>query len=153
MYYGPPGLGATLAQQQASETFAHAQGPHPTAGSAELATAMDQLANSMGAAGTGSGGEMPLLILVVSDGDGKVQMTALNASGALFGGFFKAADPNAKGARSGGQIPGLGDQAVRLPKLGLNVLQGDTIVRVVAGPIPDADAKTIEIARTVLKRL
>jgi len=50
-------------------------------------------------------------------------------------------------------IPGLGDRAVRLPKLGLNVLQGETLVRVVAGPVPHAKEKTIEIARVVLKKL
>jgi len=50
-------------------------------------------------------------------------------------------------------IPGLGDRAVRLPKMGLNVLPGETLVRVIVGPVPDAKAKTIEIAREVLKKL
>jgi len=51
-------------------------------------------------------------------------------------------------------VPGsLGDQAVRFPKLGLNVLAGETFIRVVVGPVPDADPKSIAIARAVLKQL
>jgi hypothetical protein len=155
MYYGPPGLSAKLAQKQAAGTFKRAQAPNSTVGGMEVATAVDQLANSLGAAAgqTGSGGEMPLLILIVSDDDGRSQMTALNASNALFSGIFKAAEPDVKGARFGAPIQGLGDQAVRLPKLGLNVLQGDTLIRIISGPVPDADPKTIDLARLLLNRL
>jgi len=154
MYYGPPGLSAKLAQEQAAGTFKRAQAPNSNVGGTEIANAVDQLANSLGATAgqTGNGGEMPLLILAVDD-DGKAPMAAVNASNALFSGFFKAAEPDNKKAGFGAPIQGLGDQAVRLPKLGLNVLQGDTLIRLVPGPIPDADAKTIDLARLVLKKL
>jgi hypothetical protein len=68
-------------------------------------------------------------------------------------GIFKDAKPDAKGEQFGAQIKGLGDQAVRVPKLRLNVLQGDTFIRIIAGPVADADAKSIDLARLVLKRL
>jgi len=154
-YYGPAGLSAKLAQDQASDTFKRVQQPDSKVGGTEITNAVDQLASSIAAASdqTGSGGEMPLLMLVVGDDDGKSQMIALNASNALFSGFFNAAEPDVKGPKFGAQIKGLGDQAVRLPKLGLNVLQGETLVRIITGPVPGADAKSIDIARFVLKRL
>ena len=85
------------------------------------------------------------------DPDGRAQMTALTASGAIFGGIYKAAE--AKGMAFGGEVPNLGDKAVRLPKLGLNVLQGEILIRVIPGPFPDSDKKAIEIARIVLPRI
>ena len=48
------------------------------------------------------------------------------------------------------EISGLGDRAVRFANLGLNVMKGGTIIRIVAGPIPDPNAKTIAIARAIL---
>lgn len=154
-YYGPPGLSAKLAQDQAADTFKRAQAPGAKPGGMEVANGVGALIDSLGAAAgqTGSGGEMPLLMLVVSDGDGRSVMAAQNATNALFSGIFKAAEPDAKEGQFSGQIKGLGDQAVRVPKLGLNVLQGDTIIRIIAGPVPGADAKSIDLARLVLKRL
>ena len=154
-YYGPPGVYAKLAQVQASDAIKRAGAPGATAGGMEVANALGALVDSAGAAAgqTGSGGEMPLLMLIVSDGDGRSVMAAQNAANALFSGIFKAAEPDAKGTQFGAPIKGLGDQAVRVPKLGLNVLQGDTIIRIIAGPVPDADAKSIDLARLVLKRL
>jgi hypothetical protein len=35
----------------------------------------------------------------------------------------------------------------------LNVLQGNTLIRLVPGPVPDANAKSIAIARAVLPKL
>jgi hypothetical protein len=95
---------------------------------------MGGLIDSLGAAAgrTGSG-EMPLLMLVVSDENARSVMAPQNANNALFSGIFKAAEPDAKGAQFGGQI--------------------DTLIRIIAGPVPDADAKSIDLARLVLKRL
>jgi hypothetical protein len=154
MYYGPPGLSAKLAGDQASDVYKRAQAPGSKVGAADMATAMDQLANNLGAAAgqTGSGGDLPLLMLTIEE-DGKGAMMGLNASAALIGGIAHAADPEGHSTSVGGQIKGLGDQAVRLPKLGLHVLQGDTVIGIIAGPVPGADAKTIDIARLVLKRL
>jgi hypothetical protein len=98
----------------------------------------------------GIGGEAPLLTLVVGS-DGKTQMAALKANQALFGGIMKGASEGKE--TFGSKIEGLGDSAVRLPMLGLNVLRGDVIVRVVPGPVPNADAKCIAIARAVLRQL
>ncbi len=118
----------------------------------EITNTVDQLANNLGGATapTGTGGDKPLLMLIVGN-DGKAQMSALNAAGAIFSGFTARAGTNALIMST--KIPGLGDQAVRMPKLGLNVLQGENIVRIIAGPVPDADAKTIEIARAVLPKI
>ncbi len=151
-YYGPAGLSAQLAQQQAASTFHRAEAPGSNVSANEITNSVDQLASNLAASGarTGTGGEMPLLMLIVGT-DGKTQMNALNAAGAIFGGIASGA--NAKGLTMSTKIPGLGDQAVRMPKLGLNVLQGDNFVRIIAGPVPDADAKTIEIARAVLPKI
>lgn len=154
LYYGPPGLSRKLAQERFSDEFKRGQTLGSEVRPTELATAAEQLASNFGAAAgqAGSGGEMPLLMLSVEE-DGKGAMTALNMTEALASGIAHAADPEGKAPRVVGQIKGLGDQAVQLPKLGLHVMQGDTVIGLLAGPIPDADAKTIEIARLVLKRL
>jgi hypothetical protein len=155
MYMGPAGLSAKLAEDQAHSTFKNAQSSHPQANAADITNAVDQLGSSIaggsGMQGAGVDGEMPLLMLSVTD-DGKGAMAGLNATNALFSGIYRAAAPDAKNARFGAQIKGLGDQAVRLPKLGLNVLQGDTVIGLIPGPIPGADSKTIAIARLVLGR-
>jgi hypothetical protein len=151
MYFGPAGLSAKLAQDQASGTFKRAQVPGAKVDSNEVATSVDQLVNSIGAQSgqTGSGGELPLLILSI-DADGKPQMAAISASKAIFSGIGKAADGT---GGFGADIPGLGDKAVRVPKLGLNVLDGETFVRIIPGPFPDSDTKTIAVARAVLHKL
>ena len=95
----------------------------------------------------------PVAVMLTVDDDGKGARVGLNATNALFTGIYRAAAPDAKDARFGAQIKGLGDQAVRLPKLGLNVLQGDTVIGIISGPVPDSDAKSVAIARVVLKRL
>ena len=151
LYYGPPGLAVKLAQEQASGTFHRVQAPGAQVNPTEVANSVDQLVNSRaGQTGQNGSAELPLLLLAV-DADGRTQMAALSASRAIFGGIGKAADP--KGQGFGADIPGLGDKAIRLPKLGLNVLQGSIIVRVVPGPFPDADAKTISVARAVLPKI
>src|SRR5271157_208082 len=151
LYYGPAGLNAKLAKEQAASTFRKAQTPGSNVEGSEVATAVDQLANSLGAAEgtTGSGGEAPLLMVMV-DPDGKIQMTALSTAKTLFSGFGEAS--GSKGMSMGTEISGLGDRAIRLPKLGLHVLKGEILVRIIAGPVPDADAKTLNVARAVLKK-
>jgi hypothetical protein len=152
VYYGPPGLAAKLAQTQASGTFHRAGSPGAQVNATEVTNSMDQLVNSLAAqAGqTGSDGELPLLMLGI-DANGRAQMTAVRATKAIFGGIGKGAD--AKGLSFGADIPGLGDNAVRVPKLGLNVLQGEILIRIIPGPFPDADAKTIAVAKAVLPKI
>jgi len=147
-YYGPAGLGKQLAEQQASSTFQRAGAPGANVSPTEVANSMDQLVNNLGVAPGVPGGEAPLLMLIVGN-DGKPQMAALEATGAIFGGITS----DAKGLKMSTKVPGLGDDAIRLSKLGLNVRKGDQLLRLIAGPVPDADAKTVEIARTVLPRL
>jgi hypothetical protein len=151
LYYGPAGLSAKLAKEQAASTFRNVQKPGSNVGGSEVATAVDQLANSLGSAEgtTGSGGEAPLLMVMV-DPDGKIQMTALSTAKTLFSGFGDTS--GSKGMSMGTEISGLGDRAIRVPKLGLNVLKGGILVRIIAGPVPDADAKTINVAHAVMKK-
>jgi len=151
-YFGPPGLSARLAQQQAAGTFQRAQAPGSKVGGGDVANAVDQLVNNLGtgAGQTGSGGEMPLLMLIVGT-DGKAQMTALSATKAIFTGIFEASGEKGMSVRA--DVPGLGDRAIRVPKLGLNVLKGDVLMRITAGPVPDADAKTVDVARAVLPKI
>ena len=150
LYYGPPGLAAKLARDQASGAVHRAGAPGAQVNPTEVTNSMDQLVNSLAAqAGqTGSHGELPLLIFAI-DPDGRTQMAAVRATKALFSGIGK----DAKGLSFGADIPGLGDGAVRVPKLGLNVLQGGILIRIVPGPFPDADAKTIAIAKAVLPKI
>ncbi|HEX3742603.1 MAG TPA: hypothetical protein VHW09_01680 [Bryobacteraceae bacterium] len=154
MYYGPSGLAAKLAADHAASVYQRAQAPGGQVSAPEMATAAEQLVGSLGAAsgGAGSGGEMPLLMLSVEE-DGRGAMAALNVTAALAGGIAHAADPEGKAPAVSGHIKGLGDQAVLLPKLGLHVLQGDTVVGLLAGPVPGADSKTVAIAHLVIKRL
>jgi hypothetical protein len=79
-------------------------------------------------------------------------MTALTATKAIFGGIGKDSGGGGTGG-FGADIPGLGDRAVRLANLGLNVLQGNALIRLIPGPVPDANNKTIAIARTILPKL
>jgi hypothetical protein len=79
----------------------------------------------------------------IAVGDGPAQMTAILAGKALLSGLKGAAE----------EIPGLGDRAVRLGNLGLNVLKGDTLIRILPGPVPDANGKCILLARTMLPRM
>jgi hypothetical protein len=37
--------------------------------------------------------------------------------------------------------------------MGLNVLKGETLIRIIPGPIPEANAKTIDVARAVLEKM
>jgi len=151
-YFGPAGLSAKLAEQLSSNTFQKVQTPGSGVKEPEIANALQQMGDSMqgGEGIENSHGETPLLTLIF-DADGKPQMTALTMSKALFNGIGKAAG-DTEGVM-GADIPGLGDRAVRLQRLGLNVLKGDLLVRIMAGPVPDPDAKTVAVARAVLNKL
>lgn len=147
VYYGPAGLSAKLAQEDTASTLKRAQAPGSQVGGGEVADAVTKLLGSAAAANGqgGSGGEAALLTVVVADG-GKAQMAAL---GILIGGIGQV-DAFKGGAA---EIPNLGDRAVRLANLGLNVLKGDTIIRIIPGPLPDANEKAIAVAREILPRL
>lgn len=143
-YYGPPGLSMRLAKANTESTFQEIQKPGSKAGGAAVADAVTNMLGSVAAAAgkNGSQGEAPLLILII-EGDGQSQFTAMNATKSIFGGI-----PGV-----GADIPGLGDHAIRLANLGLNVLKGDTIIRIVPGPLPDANNRTVALARDILSKL
>jgi hypothetical protein len=159
LYYGPAGLSGKLAQKGTANLMKQIQQPGAQVNGNDLADSLSKLmgglAGQAGAAGggaaPGSSGDVPLLTFVVDGEDGKPQMTALTATKAIFGGIGKTASGGTQGF--GADIPGLGDRAVRLANLGLNVLQGNTLIRLVPGPVPDANAKTIAIARAILPKL
>ena len=148
LYYGPPGLAAKLAEERMSGAMKKAEGGQ----SMEVSDfeSMDEFVKKFAPEMVHDNGETPLLMIVVNH-DGREAFTALAASNAIFSGIFKAAE--AKGISFSHEVPGLGDKALRMPKLGLNVLKGDVVVSVMPGPIADSNAKSIQIARTVLERL
>jgi len=151
VYYGPPGLSANLARERVSTSMKRLEkggGVRVT----ELES-LEQVARDLGLASgstEGAQSEMPLLMLGVIP-DGRAQMTAVTASTALFGGIYKAASEG--GATFSAEVPNLGEKAVRVPKLGLNVLEGDTLIRVIPGPVPSGEEKAIEIARMLLGKI
>lgn len=151
-YFGPAGLSSKLTDQLASNTFQKMKTPGSEVKEPEIANALAQMGDRMqgGQGVTNSHGETPLLI-VVFDEDGKPQMTALTMSKALFNGIGKAAGDTE--GPMGADIPGLGDRAVRLQRLGLNVLKGDLLVRIIAGPVPDPDQKSLAVARAIMSKL
>jgi hypothetical protein len=50
-------------------------------------------------------------------------------------------------------ISNLGDRAIRLANLGLNVLKGNTMIRLIPGPIPGANERAIAVARAIMPRI
>ena len=159
LYYGPAGLSGKLAQEGTADLLKQIQKPGAQVTGNDVADSLSKLVGGLaaqtGAAGAGavpgSSGDVPLLTFVADGEDGKTQMTALTATKAIFGGITKGATDGKEGF--GADIPGLGDRAVRLANLGLNVLQGNTLIRLVPGPVPDANTKSIAIARTILPKL
>jgi hypothetical protein len=158
LYYGPAGLSGKLAQEGTANLMKQLQQPGAKVNGNDVTDSLSKLmgglaaqAGATGAGATaGSSGDVALLTFAI-DGDGKPQMTALTATKAIFGGIGKAASDGTQGF--GADIPGLGDRAVRLASLGLNVLQGNTLIRLIPGPVPDANDKTIAIARAILPKL
>ena len=158
VYYGPAGLSGKLAQEGTADLLKQMQKPGAQVNGNDVADSLSKLVGGLAAAGAaesggaaGSNGDVPLLTFVVEGGDGKAQMTAITATKAIFGGIGKAASDGKEGF--GADIPDLGDRAVRLAGVGLNVLQGNTLIRLVPGPVPDANAKAITIARAILPKL
>jgi hypothetical protein len=152
LYYGPPGLAEKLGAQGVSEMMGRAKAGAQMNGG----DVADTMTKMMGAAAARSGengnpgGEAPLLTLLI-DPDGRPQMTAVAMSKGIFGGI--AAGAGAKNAGLGADIPNLGDRAIRLGPLGLNVLKGDTVIRIIVGPVPGGNEKSIAIARVLLPRV
>jgi hypothetical protein len=150
LYFGPAGLALKLAQEHTQSTIKKAEAPGAAVPAGEMATAVDNLLNAAAAGSTGqTGGEQPLLMLMI-DPDGKAQLAAMNIAKGIFGGIAKGSGADFS---MGTEISGLGDRAIRLPKLGLNVLKGEVLIRIIPGSVPDADTKTINIARTVLTKI
>jgi hypothetical protein len=154
LYYGPPGLAEKLGEQGTSEMMAKAKAGVQMNGG----DVADTVTRMMGAAAAKSGengtpgGEAPLLTLLI-DPDGRPQMTAVAISKGIFGGIGRGSGAGAASAGLGADIPNLGDRAIRLGPLGLNVLKGDTVIRIIMGPVPDANDKSIAIARVLLPRV
>ena len=150
LYFGPPGLAEKLATQGASEMMDKAKSGVQMNGG----DVADTMTKMLGAAAASSGqngttsGEAPLLTFLI-DADGRAQMTAVAASKSIFGGIGKASG----GGGLGADIPNLGDRAIRIGPLGLNVLKGDTVIRIIVGPVPGANDKSVAIARAVLPRI
>lgn len=151
LYFGPPGLALKLAQEHTQNTMKKAEAPGAAVPAGEMATAVDNLLNAAAAGSNAqTGGEQPLLMLMI-DGDGKAQLAAMNIAKGIFGGIAKGS--GGADFSMGTEISGLGDRAIRLPKLGLNVLKGEVLIRIVPASLPDADTKTINIARAVLGKI
>ena len=150
LYFGPPGLAEKLATEGTSAMMDQAKAGAQLNGG----DVADTVTKMLGAATANSGqngipgGEAPLLTFLV-DPDGRAQMTAVAASKSIFGGIGKASG----GGGLGADIPNLGDRAIRLGPLGLNVLKGNTVIRIVMGPVPHANDKSVAIARAVLPRV
>jgi hypothetical protein len=146
LYYGPPGLSEKLARADTSSTLKRAQVPGSTVGSGEVADSVTKLMGSIASAQQPGGGDAPLLIFVVEWEDGKAQMTAMsimNAGVSRVDAFKGGSD----------DIPNLGDRAIRLANLGLNVLKGNVLIRIVPGPVPGANEKAVALARVIVPRL
>jgi hypothetical protein len=153
MFFGPAGLAAKLAQENAAGQIKQADAPGGKVNPGDMATAMEQVLASSGAAQgvTGSGSEAFLVMLTLNP-DGKSVVTAMGIANGIFGGIAQAAGAG-KNSTGFDEVPGLGDRAIRSPKLGLTVLKGDLAIGVIPGPLPDANAKTISVARAVLAKL
>jgi hypothetical protein len=150
LYFGPPGLAEKLAKQGTSEMFDQAKAGAQLNGGDVADTVTKMLAASGASSGENGipGGEVPLLTFLV-DPDGRAQMFAVAATKGIFGGIGKESG----GGGLGADIPNLGDRAIRLGPLGLNVLKGNTVMRIIVGPVPDANDKSVAIARAVFPRI
>ena len=139
LYYGPPGLAEKLATQGTSEMMDKAKaGVQMNSGDmADTVTKMMGAVAAQSGQNGAKGGEVPLLTFLV-DPDGRPQMTAMAASK----GDLRRNRRGQRGGGLGAEIPNLGDRAIRLGPLGLNVLKGDTVIRIVVGPVPDPNEKS-----------
>jgi hypothetical protein len=138
LYYGPVGLSARLGKESMSTMV---NKPNASTDGAEVADTVDRFLKSA-AAQADANGDYPLVTVMVLE-DGRAQMAAISAGKALFSGL--------KGA--GEEIPGLGDRSIRLANMGLNVLKGDILIRILPGPVPGANRKCVALARVMLPRM
>jgi hypothetical protein len=140
-YYGPIGLSARLSKESMS---AMVNKPNASVTGAEVADTVDRFMKSAAAEAVQAdgNGDYPLVTITVLE-DGRAQMAAIRAGKAIFSGIQGA----------GEEIPGLGDRSIRLANLGLNVLKGDTLIRILPGPVPGANRKCVALARTMLPRM
>jgi hypothetical protein len=137
-YFGAPGRAAKLAQEYASKVVPK-KGQEP-----DIAQIMGQLQGATSGV-TNDGKDAPMLTIALDLTNGKSQYVALTATKALFSGI--------PGGAMGQEVPNLGDRAIRLANLGLNVLKGEAMLRVVPGPVPARDEKEIAIAQKILPRI
>jgi hypothetical protein len=150
LYYAPAGLAEKLATQEASDMMKKAKAGQQMNGGdmADTVTKMLGAVAAKNGENGAKGGDVPLLTLLI-DPDGRPQMTAVAATKGIFGKIGE----DSGGGGLGADIPNLGDRAIRLGPLGLNVLKGDTVIRIIVGPVPDANGKSVAIARAVLPRI
>jgi hypothetical protein len=141
LYFGAPGASAHLADDQFSQVVNHSAKNRAKADN-EAAAIADAITNLASAAGARYGIDAPLLTVIVSN-DGRTQMAALSASRALFKGIPGATD----------EVPNLGDRAFLLANLGLNVLAGERLLRVVPGPVPSPKEKSMAVAQFLLPKI
>ena len=139
LYIGPPGLSQRLASQGMGNVI---HSPDKPEKGTDVANAVTNLMNSVAAANS-PGGEAPLLIVGVDGDNGRAAMTAMAALKTGMSGFAGAAQ----------EIPNLGDRAIRVGNLGLNVLKGNAMLTIHIGPVPGASIKDIAIAQAILPRI
>ena len=155
-YYGPAGLTTKLASEHANATAQKMKSTGAVGASELMGTLQDVMKSAAAQQDPSTGGDFPFLMLML-DPDGKSAMAALSVSRTLFNGLTdgvaKADGVKAPGYRLGVEVPGLGDRAVRLDPLGLSVMKGDLMIRILTGPVDDPDGKSIAVARAVLKKL
>lgn len=150
LYFGPAGLAEKLAAQGTSEMMDKAKAGVQMNGGDVADTVTKMLGAVAAKSGENGvkGGELPLLQLII-DPDGRSQMTAVAVNKAIFGGI----GADSAGGGLGSDIPNLGDRAIRLGPLGLSVLKGDTVIRIIVGPVPSPHEKDVAIARAILPRI
>lgn len=167
-YYGPPGLSAKLAEQASAELkHARTSGTNARMDAIELQRMLNRAGAQAGnaeAGATGGGGELPLLVLGLS-ANGKAAMSALNLGKAILGAASEAVARQqgedvkpADGKTTadvfvGTDVAGLGDKAMWTPKFGLYVLQGDILIKINPGLLPDSNTKAIAVARAALSKI
>jgi hypothetical protein len=140
MYFGPAGLAAKLAKEEADKTSKEVQGGNSKVDIPDLARVFTGAVETARA----KNGEVPLLMIVISRGDGRAVMNALAVNKAIWGQI-----PG--GVLS--DVPDLGDRAIRGANLGLSVLKGEDILRIYTASLPDAHAKEIALARALLPKM
>jgi hypothetical protein len=168
-YYGPSGLSEKLAEQEAANQVQRAKtsGVDPKTKAIEVQRMLRRMGAQSGngeAGATGSGGELPLLVVELS-ANGKAAMAALAFTKAIFGAASNAEagsqGENTKAAEGksgadvfvGASVEGLGDKAMWTPMSGLCVLKGDTFIKINPSLFPDSNAKAINVARAVISKL